>query len=59
VIAHPRAADALAPSKANGLENFAAIETRIEVLELLLLRAEGHLRARFRWQPPLAEWLAP
>ncbi|MBV9490133.1 MAG: pyridoxamine 5'-phosphate oxidase family protein [Verrucomicrobia bacterium] len=60
VIPYSRAADPGALPATNDLVNFAVIETRIETLELLLLRREGHLRARFHWrQPPRAEWLAP
>lgn len=45
-----------------GRAHFAVVSCEIETLDWLHLRAEGHVRARFRWDDDErihAEWLAP
>ncbi len=59
-ISGPRNGDAPSPvPETEAWANFTVVETRLATLEVLLLRKEGHLRARYRWSPPEATWLAP
>jgi hypothetical protein len=50
------------PDESNGwFDRFAVIETRIDRLDWLYLRARGHRRARFEWTTDemVSTWLIP
>jgi pyridoxamine 5'-phosphate oxidase len=51
-----------APPVENGFEHFAVVDCRVESIDWLYLRHEGHLRARFTWQSAggwQGTWVAP